>query len=157
VERIHRIKEKLSVLGIDYDSQKASIKEYLLEIEAHLETVEAIKNYAVETLQTVPPTLVSVSKALACSRTTFYNNDILKQYIEYSARLMAQDNPFSQKEEILRQKRIADKKVSLMETRDIQSERLHHECKAFQDMLAAKEKEISRLQQRIRELTQLRK
>lgn len=118
MERIQHIKEKLEAIGSDYDSQKTFIKQYLEEIEVYIEDQVAKQNEVVAVLQEASLTLVAVSNALGYSRTTLYNNPVLKQYIEYSAELLAHSNPITQKDKIMRQKQDTEKRIQLMEMRE---------------------------------------
>ncbi len=154
MERLQRITDKLINIGENYGSLKPFILEYLNKIETLAEEREQNQSEALKILKDRAFTPAYIAQKLGCSRTTLYNhNQILKRYVEYSAERLIQQNPLTEIDEATHRRQLLETKVSLMEIRDIDNERLKYDCKLLTNQLKAKSAEIQRLQNRVMELT----
>jgi hypothetical protein len=141
-------------MGVNYDSLKPFLKEYLGKIEELFKQQESIQCQAIKSLRENTLTPVAVARELGCSRTTLYNhNQILKRYIECSAERIAEQNPLMEIENHAYKRKILEDQIALMEIRDINNEKLQHDCSVLTDLLKSKTAEIRRLQSRVMELT----
>lgn len=148
------IKEKIEAIGEDYDSLKPFMQEYLQKIEAIIAEKTQTKEAAINTLKTNSFSVSSISKELGCSRTTLYNhNQLLKRYIEHSMDVFEQDNPFTLNDALSASKSRLQEQINLMIDRDISIEVLKQEKSELTKLLKEKNKEITRLQARVNELS----
>lgn len=148
------IKEKIEAIGEDYNSLKPFMQEYLQKIEAIIAEKTQTKEAAINTLKTNSFSVSSISKELGCSRTTLYNhNQLLKRYIEHSMDVFEQDNPFTLNDALSASKSRLQEQINLMIDRDISIEVLKQEKSELIKLLKDKNKEVSRLQARVNELS----
>lgn len=154
MEKIDKIKLKLTKLNENYDDLKPFMQDYLYRIEEFIENKEKVQNEAIKILKTSSYNVSDVSKELGCSRTTLYNhNQLLKKYIEISITLSEENNPYVAYEELKRSKQKLQEQVNLMENRDIDIEIQKHEKKVLNNKIIEQNKEIERLQTRVNELS----
>lgn len=148
------IKEKLLVLGVEYDALKPFMQDYLQKVEAIITERENARTGALEQFRTASFSVTDIAKEVGCSRTTLYNHEqLLKRYIELSKVQFDQNNPYaaidSRKEELSRMR----EQISLMESRDIDFELLRHENALLVRKDKEQAQEIDRLRTRVHELS----
>ena len=86
------IKNKLTLLNIDINKIPKKQLEYLIKIETLLIEQTTRQEFALSELKELGFSINSVSDITGISRQTFYNNPILKQYVEYSINLFNENN-----------------------------------------------------------------
>ena len=142
-----RIISKVSSLGYNYDDLKDSIKDYLIKVEATLMSKEKMKSECLEILKE-KLSLSSIATDTQISRKTFYNNNILKEYIELdienSTSYVASDSISLLKNRIKELEEMVEKMVC----RDINYEQLKAENEQLADELKAARSENKRLSER---------
>ncbi len=151
VER--NIVTKLKELDVNIDSLKPFEKDYLIQIESIISNKVQIQEEAIKTLKANKFSLSSIAKEIGCSRTTFYNNRILKAYIELSEVFFNEDNPYKAYEDLKTAKSLMEAQVDKMVARDVHAEIVSHENKELHKTIKEKNKEINRLQARVAELS----
>lgn len=147
-----KIKENLKSIGIDYEKLSDKIKSYLYGIETIINPKVCEKEKALRILKEIPFNVSSIAKELNVSRTTLYNNNTLKRYIEHSAKLFNEDNPYDVYEGLRISKAELEKQIDGFLDRDIEAEKLKQEISELNKKLAEKEKEVQNLRERNREV-----
>jgi DNA repair exonuclease SbcCD ATPase subunit len=147
-----KIKENLESIGIDYEKLSDKIKGYLYDIETIINPKVGEKDKALRILKEIPFNISSIAKKLNVSRTTLYNNNTLKNYIEHSVELFAKDNPYATCEGLKVSKVELEKQIEGFLDRDIEAEILKQEISALNKKLVEKEKEVQNLRERKREV-----
>lgn len=112
VEFESEIRKKLKDLNINFDSLKIHEKERLVEIEGAILKIRNERDEAIRLLSLEPYNLKTIANLIGCSRTTFYNNKILKTYIEYSLTLEDKNNPVVLLEKCRKAKTRTDEKLT---------------------------------------------
>ena len=154
MERHERIIEKCNALGVDYESLRDSTKKYLDAIEEHIIEKEQMCEDGMAQVKDSKFSIVSVSEAVNCSRTTMYkDNQLLKRYIELSAAEHAEKTPQHEIEKLKEQNRELRTMVSLMEARDVEAEMMKHEVRTLKAKLKESNQEIERLHSAMKKLT----
>lgn len=144
---------KLQELKFDYNSLKPTVQGYLKKIEELIITEIEKQQSSIEILKRNKVNISSIAEELGLSRTTFYNNSVLKAYIEYSEMSLDESNPIKFTNELKASKSVLQAQVNKMIVRDINSEILINENKELKNSIKEKNKEIKRLQNRNAELS----
>jgi len=144
---------KLREMNIDYTSLKTTIQNYLKKIEEIISTEHKIQEESINLLRKNKVNVSSIADELGLSRTTFYNNTILKAYIEFSETLFDENNPITAFNNLKASKNALQAQLNLMIERDVKSEITLAENKQLQQTIRDKNKEIKRLQARNAELS----
>lgn len=84
VAEINRV---LFRLDQDFNSQSNTVKKQLLKIQEAISDMETVYASSKEAMRDSAINISNVSKKSGVSRKTFYNNQILKQYVEQCASL----------------------------------------------------------------------
>lgn len=128
-----KIKNRLSEMGYKYEDFKPNIQQHLLKIEGIIE--DSNEKYAslITELKNTVPTVLSVSKESKIARQTFYNNTILKEYIEAAANEF--HNPFSQIDNLNKKLSDMSEKVEKMIGRDVELELIKLENKELKKQI----------------------
>lgn len=143
-----KIKDKLDFLNIEYNSLPERIIKYLQQIETVIIEKSILKERALNTLKEDAINLITISESIKISRTTLYNNGILKEYIKYSIDKFNEGDPYVFIEKLRASKRELENQVLDMVDRDIEVELIMQEIKILRNELAKKEKECSTLKER---------
>ncbi len=149
----NRINRRLVQINVSIDDLKPATIERLKKIEEHLIEVENSFEEALQVLKLKDCGPTAVSKKLDMSRTTLYNHDqLFKRYIEAAESELNARNPIYHLD--LKNAIIDDMRaeVSGLYDRDITLNDLQYKIKDLSLNLNEKEKEISRLTLRNREL-----
>lgn len=142
------IKNKLTLLNIDINKIPKKQLEYLIKIETLLIEQTRRQEFALSELKELGFSINSVSDSTGISRQTFYNNPILKQYVEYSINLFNENNVYFKIKEL--KESLADvlDENTKMKYRDLNFELLKHDLEDIQILLKQKDKEISQLRKK---------
>lgn len=155
MERIDKIRQKLSEIGENYDDLKPFMKEYLEQIEKYIESKDDMQKEAIIALKNASYNISDVSQHLGCSRTTLYNhNQLLKRYINISVLESEKKDPFAICEEIKKSRQQLQEQLNLMENRDIDIEIQRHEKQVLLNKISEQSNEIERLRARVHELSE---
>ncbi|KEI87334.1 hypothetical protein N492_10070 [Clostridium botulinum B2 267] len=126
-ELIETIKRKLNFIRMSYDSLTPSQQQYILKIEQEVSISMKNMKLFLEKLKDQNFTIASLSKKVAISRKTIYNNDFLKNYIELSIKEQEDINPYVIISDVKKQNYNLQEIVDPMVLKDITQERLRKE------------------------------
>lgn len=143
-----KIKEKLVFLNIEYNSLPERIIKYLRKIEKIITEKSILRESALNTLKENTINLISISELMKISRTTLYNNEILKEYIKYSINKFNEGDPYGIIEKLKDSKSELENQVLDMVDRDIEIELIMQNIISLKNELAKKEKECNKLKER---------
>lgn len=117
----------VKILGYSYENLSESIQAHLNTIhkyrEKKLKTIELSEKEMKEKYFSV----ANIARKIDCSRTTIYNNPVLKDYIDEIGRELDDINPYSKVETLQNEILELNKKIDLMMKRDIELELLRLE------------------------------
>lgn len=148
---IKSINAKLLLMGTTpYEIQKKSSQKRLLEIEKLITQKDQNRDEAIAKLKKSAYTIKSISDDLGCSRTTLYNDALLKSYIEFSSIQSDAGNPVKQVDAIKDDMSELRSQVSLMQTRDVNELRLKLQIKDLENKLAESQKMCERLRKKMK-------
>ena len=139
-------------MGVSYDSLKPRLKDYLIQIETVIEAKQNERKNAITTLQS-SFNLKSIADSTAISRTTYYNNDILKKYIEHSLGIIDNENPYELVDKLKKEKSMLQEQIDKYVSRDVDIQILKHEKKELALKVKEDTAEIQRLHERINRLS----
>lgn len=143
---------KLEQMDISVDSINNNEMNYLLRIELIIlghneEQIKSLNKFK-ENIYS----LRSISKKSKISYQTFYNNPILRNYVEFSINKMIDYNPYKIIDSLKIEIKELEYKYKKMEYRDLKIELLKHEMEQLKGMLKSKDREISQLRERNKNL-----
>ena len=136
MEKYKGISEELESIGHNFEEQKKRTQSYLYDIYNYKNIIIQEIKESSEKLGKQYFSISNVAEKIDCSRTTIYQNVILKEYVEsINAELEAQ-NPYEQiqnlKEEMLYLNKVIDK----MKVRDTEILLLKKENKDLKEQIA---------------------
>lgn len=111
-------------MGLEMDELPNFIKDYLINIEEVATEIESKQNEANMLLKKNKFNASYVSKRIKCSRTTLYNNEILKNYITIREEELAKKNPLVKFVELRETISDMGNEISLLQKRDVEVELL---------------------------------
>lgn len=114
----------INKIGASKDEIPDFIYEYIIKIEQLATEIEECQNKAVEQFKKNKFNATFVSKQINCSRTTLYNNEILKEYIDKREAELNKNNPFIKINELREAIVEMENEIDLLEKRDIEIEML---------------------------------
>lgn len=83
-KEILSIKEKINRMGYSYNDIAPNTLKWLERIEQIIKMKDSLYAQGVDFIKSSKYDLKSIAEALGCSRTTLYNHNILKDYINFS-------------------------------------------------------------------------
>lgn len=114
------LRKNLETIGVTYDDLNPKLKEHFQKIEGIIiNTFETQKN-AKKMLKNNNLKLKNISKKSEISRQTFYNNPILKDYIELRDKEFQKTNVFSVNEDKTNEIRRLNDELNMFKNRDFQ-------------------------------------
>lgn len=114
------LRKNLETIGVTYDDLNPKLKEHFQKIEGIIiNTFETQKN-AQKMLKNNNLKLKNISKKSEISRQTFYNNPILKDYIELRDKEFQKTNVFSVNEDKTNEIRRLNDELNMFKNRDFQ-------------------------------------
>lgn len=148
------IDEKLIAIGVDPKIIDIRLIKYFTALEEKIQEKEAYLKQALEDIKKSKYSAKSLCDEIdILSRSTLYNYDILKKYVEYSLIQTEKLKPgYQEKKEHETIKELKEK-ISLMEARDVDNLLLINENKHIKRELQSMEEEIQRLRARVMELS----
>ena len=147
------IKANLKALGESYDALRPFMLKRLEAVEALLQKKRTAQQEALAALKEADFSLAAISRESQISRTTLYNHgQLLKRYIEYSAKQADAEDPFAQLERAALDKADLQAQIALFMERDLDAELLKHENGRLTREVEEQQKEILRLHSKIMEL-----
>lgn len=147
------IKAKLKALGESYDALRPFMLKRLEAVEVLIQQKRTAQQEALASLKETDFSIAAISRELQMSRTTLYNHgQLLKRYIEYSAKQADAEDPFAQLERAASDKADLQAQIALLMERDLDAELLKHENGRLTREVEEQQKEILRLHSRIMEL-----
>lgn len=139
MEEIDDLKQMVASIGYDYEQTSDKIKKYLNVIYGHKLRVDSRVKCANDDLQENPYSILQVSEVLDCSRTTIYNNPIIKEFIEELNLRLDDENPYKKVEKLEEKVRFQNEKIEKMYKRDIDIKLLRKENKELKEKLGIKD------------------
>lgn len=147
------IKAKLKALGESYDALRPFMLKRLEAVEVLIQQRRTAQQEALTSLKETDFSIAAISRELQMSCTTLYNHgQLLKRYIEYSAKQADAEDPFAQLERAASDKTDLQAQIALLMERDLDAELLKHENGRLTREVEEQQKEILRLHSRIMEL-----
>lgn len=148
------IREKLLQLDEDYDSLKPSLQKWLFKVESEIQCLNAQQDKALESFKNTDYSIKGISERISSSRTTMYNHgQLLKRYIELSAKKATDKNPYCLISQLREEKATLNRQLIQMMNRDISVQLLMEENSQLTSAIKDKDEQITRLQARVAELT----
>ena len=148
-----KIIERFTEIGEEFTELTPNSKELALKINDFFIMKQAEQNHAIDILQKPSVSLLHLTEALGCSRTTIYTNTALKKLYKHLTTELDKDNPYVY---IRKQKdNINEIQTQLNDCydRDIATEKQRIEINNLNRLLLAKYKEIETFRLRIAKLT----
>ena len=146
--QIKRIEDFLKAQGLDIGSvPKQRIKQLLKIDEAVQKRLTAISE-AHQTLKDNSISIASIATASGITRKTFYNNGILKQYVESFTSVDGEPGKLVKASEIDSMKRRLNEQaddIAKMVARDVDIESVRHEADELRRVIDGKDKQIQNL------------
>lgn len=143
-----RIESFLKEQGLDISSvPRQRIKQLLMIDVAVQKRLQAIKQ-AQKIVKDNSISIVSIANDSGITRKTFYNNEILKTYVESFTSIDGEPGKLVKASEISNmKKRIAEQseEIAKMAARDIDIETLRHEADELRKVISNKDKQIQNL------------
>ena len=147
------IRAKLKALGESYDALRPFMLKRLEAVEVLIQQKRTAQQEALASLKETDFSLAAISRELQMYRTTLYNHgQLLKRYIEYSAKQSTEEDPFAQLERVASDKADLQAQIALFMERDLDAELLKHENGRLTREVEEQRNEILRLHSRIMEL-----
>lgn len=143
---------KLEKMNISIDSINKNEMKYLLRIESIICFHNEKQLKALNDLKENIYSLRSISKESKISYQTFYNNLILKEYVETSINEMIDYNPYKIIDRLKMKIKELEDICRKMQYRDLKFELLKHEMEQLKDILKSKDREISQLREKNKDL-----
>jgi enamine deaminase RidA (YjgF/YER057c/UK114 family) len=144
-EILETLKDRLEQIGYDYESLTTPQKRHLFRIESEISRRLTEQKQALETIKGNKINIASITSAVNITRKTAYNNQVLKDYIEYSSTLYEANYPASSlvelKEQIAEYKEIIDQMVR----RDVNIENLKSEIAELQKELMSYKEQVTNI------------
>ena len=146
--QIKRIEDFLKAQGLDIGSvPKQRIKQLLKIDEAVQKRLTAISE-AHQTLKDNSISIASIATASGITRKTFYNNDILKQYVESFTSVDGEPGKLVKASEIDSMKKRLNEQaddIAKMVARDVDIESVRHEADELRRVIDGKDKQVQSL------------
>ena len=146
--QIKRIEDFLKAQGLDIGSvPKQRIKQLLKIDEAVQKRLTAISE-AHQTLKDNSISIASIATASGITRKTFYNNGILKQYVESFTSVDGEPGKLVKASEIDSMKKRLNEQaddIAKMVARDVDIETVRHEADELRRVIDGKDKQIQSL------------
>lgn len=144
-----KIEEQLKLicneLGIHYNNLKPKTKKHLLNIETAIVRRESKYNELLNELKENKVTLTSISHDTKISRQTLYNNQELRDYINFRALQLDELNPYHQMYELKDKINKLNEKLELMVNRDIDTEILRNQNETLLEQIKNRDNTINRM------------
>ena len=149
------VKEKLSAIGEDFDMLKPFMQKWVLSVEEAIQERMSAQAEAISSLKGVDYSVKSISASVGASRTTMYNHEqLLKRYIEYSAKVASEQSPYTEITRLQEEKSLLQEQIRKFMERDVDAELLKMQVRSLGATLEGKNAEIKRLESRIAELSE---
>lgn len=142
------IKEKLEYLNEDYNTLSDRVIKYLITIETIINDKKTISEDAISTIKENKINLNTISTVMGISRTTLYNNKVLKKYINYSIDMENENNPYCMIEKLKSSKKELENQIFDMVDRDINIEFMNQEIIQLKNEIHKKIEECNRMKER---------
>lgn len=142
------IKKKLLLLEIDIDKLTQKQLDYLTKIEGIISDNMEKQEIALNELKSLGFSINSISDTTGISRQTFYNNPMLKKYIEFSIEEFNKENTYSKIKELKESMSEILEENTKMKYRDLSIELLKHDLEDTKTALKQKDREIAQLKQK---------
>ena len=123
-ERVDRIKKTLNKMGYSYEALKPREKAYLEQIDESIQSIFAAEREAKLTLSRSVVSTQSVSNLTGIARQTFYNNEILNEFVQYYAKEFQKVDMSNQQNKADKKIQELQKELELMHLRDIEFEEM---------------------------------
>lgn len=144
-EVLEFIMERLLNIGYDYESLTTAQKKHLLRIESEIARRLIEQRQALDAIKDNKINIASITSAVSITRKTAYNNDVLRNYIEYAGKLYDARYPTTGLSELKRQLTESKDIIDKMVRRDANTERLKSEIAELQKEVTSYKEQVSRL------------
>ncbi|WP_283675998.1 hypothetical protein [Clostridium perfringens] len=147
------IKEKLLLLEVNINKLTKKQLDYLIKIEELISDNMEKQEIVLNKLKSLGFSINSISDITGISRQTFYNNPILKKYIELSIEEFNKKNIYSKIKELKESMNEILEENTKMKYRDLRVELLKHDLEDAKTALKQKDREIFQLKQKNMQLS----
>lgn len=139
------IKNKFNEMGLVTNNLTQKQFEYLIKIENLISIQMREQERLLEQMKKLGFSLKSISENVKISYQTFYNNPILKTYVEYSISEFSSKNPYRKIDIMKDTINNLENKCTKMEYRDLGIELMKNEMGQLKTRLKNKEREVLQL------------
>lgn len=146
--QIKRIEDFLKAQGLDIGSVPKQRIKQLLKIDEAVQKRLAAISEAHQTLKDNSISIASIATASGITRKTFYNNGILKQYVESFTSVDGEPGKLVKASEIDSMKKRLNEQaddIAKMVARDVDIESVRHEADELRRVIDGKDKQIKNL------------
>lgn len=112
------LESELVALGYNYRDLKKQTKKYVREIYLYKESILEDMDKSIENIKKSKITISGVAEQIDCSRTTIYQNSILKHYIELIEKDITTMNPYNEIQILQNEIEDLNEKLDNMKKRD---------------------------------------
>lgn len=120
MENIQDLDSSLQSIGHDYSKLSDNVKVYLNQIYDYKIDITNQLDESLSELQDSYFSIARISKVLNCSRTTIYNNLVIKEYIDKINEDFNKNNPYKKIEALEREVKDLNDKLDKMYQRDVE-------------------------------------
>lgn len=136
------INEELENIGYDFSEQKKKTQSYLYDIYNYKNQVIKVIEESSKNLGTQYFSISEVAERIDCSRTTIYQNVILKEYIESISEEIEALNPYKEIEKLKEEILYLNEVIEKMKIRDTEILLLKKENKDLKEQYTSNRNNI---------------
>lgn len=144
-EVLEILKNRLAQIGHDYESLTTAQKKHLLRIESEISRRLIEQKKALHTIKDNKINIASITSAVSITRKTAYNNEVLKDYIEYAGKLYDAGYPITGLSELKEQLAESKDIINKMVRRDANLEDMKSEISELQKEVESYKEQVNRL------------
>lgn len=152
-EVLETIKNRLAQIGYDYESLTTAQQKHLNRIEPEISRRLTEQRQALNTIKENKINIASITSTVSITRKTAYNNDVLKNYIEYAGKLYDASYPTIGLSELKEQLSESKDIIEKMVRRDANVENMKSEIAELQKEVESYKEQVNRLTKDNIELT----
>lgn len=147
------VKDRLDKMGININSIKPTSLKHLVKIENVIS--DKLENQAkmLEIFKENKISVLSISEESKIARQTFYNNPILKEYIDFTIESSDLVDPYKKIDELSSKLSELQEMIIQMQIRDVDTEILYQDKEKLKNELNQKKKEITQLRKQNQEMS----
>lgn len=147
------VEQRLKEMNVPATTLKPTTLKHLIKIEELISTNLDYKKELLQKFKEKKITILSVSEESKISRQTFYNNPILKEYIQFALDTTDLLDPYKKNEELSLIISELQEVVLNMQIRDIDFELLTNQVNKLKKELKEKKNDVTKLKKQKKELS----